>query len=122
MWADNLRSTPSGELCVFDWDNAGPGDPSRELAVVLYEFAYGDAARARALHDAYVAAGGPGRVTHRSDFSMAIAQLGHITEMACARWLDGGPTPRAHNEARVRELTDRPLTRAVIDELLDAVG
>ncbi len=28
LWADNLRGTPSGDLCVFDFDNAGPGDPT----------------------------------------------------------------------------------------------
>ena len=27
LWADNVRATPDGGLCIFDWDNAGPGDP-----------------------------------------------------------------------------------------------
>ena len=31
--------TPDGAACVFDFDNAGPGDPTRELAMVLFEFA-----------------------------------------------------------------------------------
>ena len=82
LWADNLRSTATGELCVIDWDNCGAADPSHELANALFEFAGADPARARTLHRAYVAAGGPGRVTDRGSFSMAIAQLGHITEIS----------------------------------------
>ena len=39
LWFDNLRATPSGELCLLDWDNCGPGDPSREVALVLFDFA-----------------------------------------------------------------------------------
>jgi len=42
LFADNLRGTPTGGVCVIDFDNAGPGDPSRELALVLFEFARGD--------------------------------------------------------------------------------
>ena len=47
LWSDNLRRTTDGELCVIDFDNAGPGDPSRELAMVLFEFGRGDAERQR---------------------------------------------------------------------------
>ena len=32
LWADNLRGTPDGGVCVIDFDNAGPADPTRELA------------------------------------------------------------------------------------------
>jgi aminoglycoside phosphotransferase (APT) family kinase protein len=39
LWFDNLRVTPNGDLCLLDWDNCGPGDPSRELALVLFDFA-----------------------------------------------------------------------------------
>ena len=39
LWADNLRRTSDGGLCVIDFDNCGPADPSRELAMVLVEFA-----------------------------------------------------------------------------------
>ena len=122
LWADNVRDTPGGGVCVIDWDNCGPGAATRELALVLYEFAYDDLRRARLLHDAYVEAGGPGRVTRRSDFSMLIAQLGHILEMACSRWLDpNAPTDRSHNEWRVAECIGRPLTRTVIDALVGEV-
>ena len=120
LWADNVRGTATGELCVIDWENGGLADPSQELPIVLFEFGLGDAARARALYDAYVAAGGPGRVEGSGDFTMLIAQLGHITELACARWLEPGASEaqRARAVAKVAEFTSRPLTRAAIERLL----
>src|SRR5262245_20264148 len=84
LWSDNLRSSSDGTLCVIDWENCGLADPSMELAVVLWEFGRTGPARARALDRAYKEAGGPGRVDHPSDFSMLIAQLGHIGAQACA--------------------------------------
>lgn len=124
LWADNLRLTAAGELCVIDWDNCGAADPSHEVGNALFEFAGSDAARARALHRAYVEAGGPGRVTGRGQFSMAIAQLGHITEISCVDWLDprGSALDRAHSADRVAECTERPLTRELIDALVAAVA
>jgi len=124
LWADNLRSTPTGDLCVIDWENAGPADPSQELAMVLFEFGRDDAERARSVYDAYVGAGGTGRIDRPGNFSMAIAQLGHIAETDCERWLD--PTfstaDRERSVGRFEEFTSRPLTRAVIDRLLAAVA
>jgi hypothetical protein len=92
---------------------------------VLYEYGGQDALRVRALHEAYVAAGGPGRVDRPGRFSMAIAQLGHIGERACERSLDPATSEveRARAAALLGEfLTDRPLTRALIEELLAAVA
>jgi Ser/Thr protein kinase RdoA (MazF antagonist) len=121
LWADNVRRTPDGGLCVFDFDNAGLADPTQELALVLVEYAAHEPSRASAIHAAYADAGGPGRVTRPADFAMPIAQLAHIVEEGCRRWLiadsDAG---RADNEAWVREVLDRPLTRAVIEALLAA--
>ena len=120
LWADNVRRTASGGICVFDFDNAGLADPSQELALVLVEFAYVDTARSRAIRDAYADAGGPGRVTSSRDFAMPIAQLAHIVEAGCRRWLAATTDDaRADNEAWVREFIDRPLTRAVVEALLD---
>jgi Ser/Thr protein kinase RdoA (MazF antagonist) len=124
LWTVNLRGTTDGGVCVIDWTDYGLADPSHELALVLHEFAVDDARRARALHDAYVAAGGPGRVDRPEHFSMVIAQVGHIGERACARWLD----PRASAAQRedavelVGEVVgDRAVTRDGITSLLDAV-
>jgi len=123
LWADNLLPTADGGVCVIDWENCGPASRDQELACVLFEFGRKDAGRARALVDAYSAAAGPALVTGRSDFSMLVAQLGHITEIGCRDWLtpnDRSPS-RADAEAWVRETLDGPHTRAVLDSLLAAV-
>jgi Ser/Thr protein kinase RdoA (MazF antagonist) len=118
LWADNVRRTHGGGLCVFDFDNAGLADPSQELAVVLVE--YGAApGRAAPIRAAYADAGGPGRVEDPTDFAMAIAQLSHILVEGCRRWLAADTdAERADNEGWVREFVDQPLTRDGIAALL----
>jgi Phosphotransferase enzyme family len=124
LWADNLRATAAGDLCVIDWENCGLAEPGQELAGVIFEFWLGDPDRARELYRAYRRAGGPGRVDRRGSFSMTVAQLGHITESACRIWLDPATSEgeRIRQEARVGEATGDPLTVGVIDEILDAVA
>ena len=110
LWADNVRRTSAGSLCVFDFDNAGLADPSQELALILVEFGGDDATRARAIQEAYAEAGGPGRVEGPRDFAMPIAQLAHIVVEGCRRWLAATTDDeRASNDAWVREFLDRPL-------------
>jgi Ser/Thr protein kinase RdoA (MazF antagonist) len=122
LWSDNLRSTIDGDLCVIDWENCGLADPSMELAVVVWEFGRTDRERARALYRAYVDAGGPGRVRQRSDFSMLVAQLGHIGAQACTDWLDAtSEDDRAFAASWFGEFVDEPHTVAQIEMLLDAV-
>ena len=55
---------------------------------------------------------------------MAIAQLGHITEISCVDWLDpaASQADREHSAERVAECVERPLTRAMIDLLVEAVA
>ena len=120
LWADNLLPTADGGVCVIDWENSGPGDPSQELGCVLFEFGRSDPGRARALVTAYRAAGGPGALTRRGQFSMLIAQLGHITEMAATGWLRPSPVTldRAGSAAWISEVLDEPHTRDVLDGLL----
>jgi Ser/Thr protein kinase RdoA (MazF antagonist) len=118
LWADNVRRTRDGGLCVFDFDDAGLADPSQELALVLVQYC-ADPRRARVVRDAYAEAGGPGRVERPADFAMVVAQLCHILEEGCRRWLAATTDlDRADNEAWVREFLDQPLTRAVIEALL----
>ena len=57
LWADNLRPTADGGVCVLDWENSGPADPAYELGCMLFEFGRGDPGRARALAGAYAEAG-----------------------------------------------------------------
>jgi hypothetical protein len=123
LWSDNLRATVDGDLCLIDWENCGLADPAMELAGVLWEFGRTDPERARTLYDAYEDAGGPGQVGKPSDFSMLIAQLGHIGARACAEWLgatrDDG---RAFAVAWFGEFIDEPHTIEQIEMLLDIVG
>ena len=121
LWADNVRRTRDGGLCVFDFDNAGLADPSQELALILVEYCAADPRRAGLLRAAYAEAGGPGRVEHPADFAMPIAQLSHILAEGCRRWLAASTDDeRSDNEAWVREFVDQPLTRTVIEALLAA--
>ena len=101
LWADNLRRTPAGPLCVFDFDNAGLADPSQELALILVEFGGEAGARSRAIQAAYADAGGPGRVEGPRDFAMPIAQLAHIVVEGCRRWLAATTDDGARLERRV---------------------
>jgi Ser/Thr protein kinase RdoA (MazF antagonist) len=118
LWADNVRRTQDGGLCVFDFDNAGLADPSQELAVILVEYG-AEPGRAGLIRAAYAEAGGPGRVEDATDFAMAIAQLSHILVEGCRRWLTATTdAERADNEGWVREFVDQPLTRTVIAALL----
>jgi Ser/Thr protein kinase RdoA (MazF antagonist) len=109
LWADNVRGTPEGRACVVDFDNAGPGDPSRELAMVLFEFGRTDPARVTAIVAAYEAGGGPGRVGAAEDFGLTIAQLHHIARFQILGWLEArDPEARARAHAAVREFVDDP--------------
>jgi Ser/Thr protein kinase RdoA (MazF antagonist) len=123
LWADNVLPTADGGVCVIDWENSGPADPSQELGCVLFEFARGDPGRARALTDAYREAGGPATVNRRGHFSMLIAQLGHITELAATDWLEPNPRSpqRADSAEWISEVLDEPHTREVLDTILAVV-
>ena len=35
LWADNVLATADGGVCVIDWENSGPADPSQELGCAL---------------------------------------------------------------------------------------
>jgi aminoglycoside phosphotransferase (APT) family kinase protein len=119
LWSDNLRRTTTGHLCVIDFDNAGPADPSRELAMVLVEFGQGDATRERRLYDAYRAAGGRGRVTSRQDLGLAVAQLHHIGHRHLTMWLGARDREaRARSLAGVEEFLGAPLLIDGVDRLV----
>lgn len=119
LWADNLRGTPDGSVCVIDFDNAGPGDPDRELAMVLFEFTRGDRARLHALVTAYEEAGGSGRVTAAEDFGLTVAQLHHIGRYQVLGWLNArDPEARARAHAGVEEFVGDPFRVADVERLL----
>lgn len=122
LWADNVRATVDGRVCVLDFENLGPADPSQELAMVLFEFGDDDPSRARLLHTAYRDAGGPGRVTRRGHFTMLVAEQAHIAQLACSRWV--GARSESHREQLATwflEVPDDPVTLPRIDRVLAAV-
>ncbi len=123
LWADNLLGTADGGVCVIDWENSGPADPSQELGYVLFEFARSDPGRARDLMAAYRQASGPGTVSRPGHFSMLIAQLGHITEVAAADWLQPNvrSPDRADSAAWIAEVLDEPHTRVLLESILRAL-
>jgi aminoglycoside phosphotransferase (APT) family kinase protein len=123
LWADNVLPTADGGVCVIDWENSGPADPSQELGCVLFEFTRADSGRVRALTDAYQQAGGPAAVTRRGHFSMLIAQLGHITEIAATDWLKPNPRSpeRVDSAAWIGEVLEEPHTRELLETILGAV-
>jgi Ser/Thr protein kinase RdoA (MazF antagonist) len=121
LWSDNLRRTPDGALCVFDFDNAGPADPSREVAMVVFEFGRGDAVRQRRLYAAYLDAGGAGRITGRADFALPVAQLHHIGHRHLRMWLTARDSEgRARSLAGIEEFLGEPLLLADVDRALEA--
>ena len=122
LWADNVLPTATGGVCVIDWENSGPADPSQELACVLFDFGHADPGRVRALTDAYRQAGGPAVVSKRGHFSMLIAQLGHINETAATDWLTPNPRSpqRADAAAWIGETLDDPHTRERLEAILAA--
>jgi hypothetical protein len=90
---------------------------------VVFEYGTGQPDRIRTLYAAYVAAGGPGRLTDRGDFTMLVAQLGHIARVGCERWLaSSSDHERAGNAAWVREFLDEPVTVQVLDQILLAIN
>jgi len=122
LWADNVLPTASGGVCIIDWENSGPADPSQELGCVLFEFGRADPGRVRALTDAYRHAGGQAVVSRPGHFSMLIAQLGHINEAAATDWLTPNPRSpqRADAAAWIGQTLDDPHTRERLESILAA--
>jgi Ser/Thr protein kinase RdoA (MazF antagonist) len=123
LWADNVLESGDGRLCVIDYENMGPADPSQELAMMLFEFGDDDPSRARRLSVAYRGAGGPGRVSRRGHFTMLVAEQAHIGQLACSRWV--GATQEAERARLARwflEIPDDPVTLPRIDRILAAVA
>ena len=108
---------------MFDFDNAGAGDPGREVAMVVFEFGRGDAGRQRLVYDAYRDAGGPGRVTVRADFAMTVAQLHHIGHRHLRMWPAAQDSEaRARSLAGIEEFLGEPFLLADVDAALGALA
>lgn len=123
LWSDNVLTTADAHVCIIDFENLGPADPSQELAMVVYEFGDDDPGRARTIHEAYVAAGGPGRVSRPAHFTMLIAEVGHICHLAASRWIgEEDPDERRRLDEWLRRALVDPVTLPRIERALSAVG
>lgn len=121
----NVLVDADGELVLLDWDDVGAACPDRELGIVLVRWHVRDDGRldtdaVRATMDAYLAAGGTGRLTDRHSLGMAVAcDLNYLARQAAAA-LDPD-TADEHREFAVREVEEvlvlLPDLR-LIDELL----
>jgi len=119
LWADNLRGTPDGGVCVIDFDNAGPAEPTRELGMVLFEVARTGRDRLYALVTAYEEAGGSGRDSRAEDFGVTVAQLHHIGRHQVLGWLRArDPEARARAHAGVKEFVGDPFRVDDVERLL----
>jgi Ser/Thr protein kinase RdoA (MazF antagonist) len=108
---ENVLADPAGALVVIDWDNLGPATPGRELAQALFDWfcdgPVADLRAMRAMYDAYVREGGPGRVTEWTDFSMLVASRVNFLLGQTRVAID----PRA--EHRHREWAEREIDEAL---------
>jgi Ser/Thr protein kinase RdoA (MazF antagonist) len=124
LFADNVRVTAGGELCVIDWDNAGLEDPDFELAMVVWEFCADDPSRAAPLQAAYRDAGGPARADRPAAFSMVVTVAGRLLHHAARAWLDPATAPaeRDRMAGAAQEWLEEPVTRPIVERLVDALS
>lgn len=114
---ENVRRALDGGVVVLDWENCGSARPAWELAKILADLPLPDAAQAwRAYRDE----GGPGVLAEPADFSMAIAEQGHLLEIYTNRAMSSRESAenRSRARSRLRSMLARPLTTARIDALL----
>ena len=122
LWADNILPTPTGGVCVIDWENCGLADPAQEILMAMIDFAFADQRRVADLYLSYVEAGGPGRVSSYGSFTMVIAQFGHFWESAITAYLSTSAAEvKAHSLDRIAELLNLPLRVEHLEEMLDTI-
>jgi Ser/Thr protein kinase RdoA (MazF antagonist) len=123
LWADNILPTPTGGVCVIDWENCGLADPAQELPMTMIDYAFGDQHRIAELYLSYLEAGGPARVRGYGSFTMVIAQFGHFWESAITAYLSTNVTEdKAHNLDRIAELLSPQLRVTHLEEMLDTIA
>ncbi|MEU6714754.1 aminoglycoside phosphotransferase family protein [Nonomuraea sp. NPDC046802] len=117
---ENVRRAADGGVIVLDWENCGPARPGWELAKILVDLPEDEAVAA---YSAYRASGGPEVISGPGDFSMAIAEHGHLLDFYARRALSEQESPdnRARARDRVSTMLSRPLTTKRIDALLAAL-
>ena len=125
---ENVLADPEGRLVVVDWDDLGPADPARELAVVMFDWYCDgpalDRDAARTMYEAYVTAGGPGRITGRQDFSMLVASRLNFLLRQLRIVADPGTAPgdRTWADREIDEALRILPAPAHLTEVLELVG
>jgi Ser/Thr protein kinase RdoA (MazF antagonist) len=104
---ENVHVDPAGAVVVVDVEELGPAEPGRELARALFDWFSDetgtDLDAVRAMTEAYLSEGGPGRVSEPADFSMLLAhRLNFLLEQARLA-LDPRTEPR-HREWAEHEI------------------
>jgi Ser/Thr protein kinase RdoA (MazF antagonist) len=118
---ENVLRAVSGGVIVFDWENSGPAQPERELAVIVSDLAADVSPQAaQAAYAAYRTAGGPARLSGLADFATAITVQGHLLQFYGRRALDEAESAenRARSRKRLDQILSQLLTMSGIDHLL----
>jgi Ser/Thr protein kinase RdoA (MazF antagonist) len=106
---ENVFAGADGALVVVDWDNLGPAEPQRELAARLLDWFFDDGVAdldaMRRTYAAYLAAGGPARITGPADFTMLVATRLNFLLVQVEAALDPGTEPR-HRDWAEREIDE----------------
>ncbi|QFY14511.1 phosphotransferase [Nonomuraea phyllanthi] len=126
---DNVLADPDGNLVVVDWGDLGPAAPGRELARALFDWFCDDSVTdldaMRGMYEAYVRAGGPGRLAEQADFSMLVASRLNFLLLQARIAVDSEAEPR-HREWAEREIDEMlrilPTPRQLADVLQMALG
>jgi len=122
---DNVVVAPDGGLRALDWEDAGPVDPSRELAKVLAQWHVEgdvlDEEGVRATVAAYQRAGGPGRVTDERDLAMVLCTETNFLARQARAALDPevDPEVRHHVVAQIDATLDFLPPPAVLTRLAE---
>ena len=124
---ENVLAGPDGALVVVDLDQVGPAEPARELARFLFDWCSEgtpDLGAMRRLYDAYVGAGGPGRLGAPRDFTMLVASRLNFLhrQMRIAGDPGAGPEHRGWAEREIDEalrILPTPEQLATVLELVE---
>jgi thiamine kinase-like enzyme len=108
-------------LTVIDWENAGPAATRQDLGSTLWDFCRGYTTRTRAFVDHYRRHGGPIERFDASVFDTARVVQANLIDFHARRTLDphSPPERRKRAERALRACLARPLTRTVVDDLVD---
>ena len=125
---DNVLLGADGSLRVIDWEDAGPIDRGRELAMVLVQWHVEgpvvDEDAVRETVAAYRAAGGTGRLDGLDAFVMVLCTEPNFLARQVKAALDPATTGehREHALAEIHELLGHLPTPSALERVLEAAA